>query len=222
MSGWSRDWTVANNATPGTMYATTQVNLRVALDGCNGAGAAASITGWLDDVARANDDRPMSCVTWYEAFLFCIWDQGRLPTETEWNVAAAGGEQYRAYPWDPADQPGALTVTPADGNIGPALGFPPMRVGSFPDGAGRWGQEDLAGNVYEFVRDRAAGLKPATYTAATSNPIELVGDFAVIRGGSYVFDLLRARSAYRFAVHDRDDPPARRQLDLGWRCARSP
>lgn len=31
---------------------------------------------------------PVNCVTWLEAFAFCISDRARLPTETEWEAAA--------------------------------------------------------------------------------------------------------------------------------------
>jgi sulfatase modifying factor 1 len=219
-SGWSREWNNANNANPGSLYATDQAGLRAALDVCNRTHAV-KITSWLDDTARADDSRPVSCVTWYEAFLFCIADGGRLPTEAEWNVAAAGGEQYRAYPWNAAADAASLTVTAADGYFGPAGSFPPKTVGSYPERGARWKHLDLAGNVYELVRDRADSTLPATYTAAGSNPVQLVGGYAVVRGGSYVFHPAAARSANRRAIVD-NDPPARRFADVGWRCARQP
>src|SRR5262249_15051306 len=58
----------------------------------------ATYQSWTD-TPGANEALPMNCITWFEAFAFCAWDGGFLPTEAEWNYAAAGGNEQRAYPW---------------------------------------------------------------------------------------------------------------------------
>lgn len=122
-----------------------------------------STTQTWTDTPAGNEHRPMNCVSWYEAMAFCVWDGGYLPTEAEWNYAAAGGDQQRVYPWSSP----AGSLTPVDGShasywdgtncVGDgAAGCAVtdlVAVGTKPLGDGRCGQSDLAGNVAEWVLD---------------------------------------------------------------------
>jgi len=66
--------------------------------------------GWhtWTDLPGDNENRPMNCISWYEAMAFCAWDGGFLPTEAEWNYAATGGDLQRAYPWSSRAAPLAI------------------------------------------------------------------------------------------------------------------
>jgi formylglycine-generating enzyme required for sulfatase activity len=85
-------------------------------------------------------DEPMGCLTWFQALAFCIWDGGRLPTEPEWEYAAAGGADNRPFPW--GDE---LAVVSSLGTTGP--------VGRHPRARGAFGHDDLAGGVLEWAFD---------------------------------------------------------------------
>src|SRR5262249_38767704 len=107
-----------------------------------------------------DENKPMACVTWYEVYAFCIWDGGFLPSYTERNYAASGGEEQRPYLWgsDPPDLNHAQYCPVFCLPHGPLLD-----VGSLsPLGDGRYGQADLGGNVWEWVLDNDVGLSSCT------------------------------------------------------------
>jgi formylglycine-generating enzyme len=104
--------------------------------------------GTWTETPGANENKPANCLTWYIAMAFCAADAGRLPTEAEWNYAAAGGSEQRVYPW--SEPPSSTDV---DTTRAVYSGLAIAYVGSKPAGKGRWGHLDLAGNVQEWISD---------------------------------------------------------------------
>jgi sulfatase modifying factor 1 len=109
--------------------------------------------------AGTQENLPINCVNWFEAYAFCIWDGGFLPSIVEWEYAAAGGNQQREYPWGSAD-PGTsneyaiynCNYDSSDGGQCPSVGSV-APVGTAALGAGLWGQLDLAGNLLQWQLD---------------------------------------------------------------------
>jgi formylglycine-generating enzyme required for sulfatase activity len=117
---------------------------------------------WTASVG-ANENLPINCVNWYESYAFCIWDGGFLPSEAEWEYAAAGGNRQRAFPWG-STEPGTNNEYAIYGCSYPS-GLPDASssscagtssiapVGTAVRGAGRWGQVDLDGDAYQWNLD---------------------------------------------------------------------
>jgi formylglycine-generating enzyme required for sulfatase activity len=166
------------------------------------AALACTKATWTDAPGSA-ETLPINCLTWLEAYAFCIWDGGRLPTEAEWNFAAAGGDEQRRYPW------GAATV---DSSYA-VFGVPdPAVVGTrSPKGDGRWGQADLVGNLWEFLFDRTGA-----YILSCDNcgPTDLSSP-RMSRGGCFGCLTKDMNSSSRGG-----GPMTDRRGDVGSRCAR--
>ena len=47
----------------------------------------------------AEDDHPVTQVSWHDAAAFCAAAGGRLPTGAEWAHAARGGREDSPFPW---------------------------------------------------------------------------------------------------------------------------
>jgi sulfatase modifying factor 1 len=177
------------------------------------------------NTAGSQENLPINCVNWYESYAFCIWDGGFLPSEAEWEYAAAGGSQQREYPWGTAaagtacpgtgcqyaiyncDYPSGSGSCTGVGNIAP--------VGYAASGAGLWGQLDLGGNMSEWNLDwYASYVDPCTdcanFTAASDR---------VIRSGSFPFGNFQIL----LPVSRFDDTPTTRNSEgFGLRCSRTP
>jgi formylglycine-generating enzyme required for sulfatase activity len=162
--------------------------------------------------ADANENLPINCVSWYTAFAFCVWDGGRIPTEAEWEMAAAGGDENRLFAWG-WQEPDNTLVSPQQSS------HLPMPVGSRPAGSGCWGHRDLTGSLDEWVFDwydggwyQALG-NPCNDCANTIEP--LYPNYRVIRGGSSLNHKFYLRVAHRDQMTASSEGNTR-----GFRCAR--
>jgi formylglycine-generating enzyme required for sulfatase activity len=164
-----------------------------------------------------NEKRPIVCITWYEAFAFCAWDGARLPTEAEWNYAAAGGSEQRAYPWSTPASPATIDCAAASYDHCVAGEGDPSNlivVGSKPAGNGKWGQADLGGNVWEWNLDGWA----SSYGNPCADCANLTdAAYRVVRGGSF-----NSVAQYILASHRSYNLPVLRSGNTGARCARTP
>lgn len=154
--------------------------------------------GELDPFLEADRARAAAGVSFDDAEAFCAARGGRLPTDDEWTVAAAGAEGRR-YPWGDTGAVCRRAAWGLEGGpcaraaAGPAG---PDTVGSHPDGATPQGVYDLAGNVAEWTRG---------------------DDGPVVRGGSFATTLA---TGLRVWARERADRAGAR--DVGFRCVYPP
>ncbi len=201
-SGWRAEWD--------DNLATDQPSLIAGLK-CD-----STLQTWTDEAGEL-EELPINCVSWFEAFAFCVWDGGRLPTEAEWEFAAAGGKDNRLYPW------GGQAPTTRRAAYGCSYGTDPAsctfgdiaEVGSLPLGKGKWEHQDLAGGMNEWVFDfydvrwYALGTCDNCANVTPSSP-------RVQRGGSFDGPAGLLRAASRFLL-----TAELRGYGLGFRCARA-
>jgi formylglycine-generating enzyme required for sulfatase activity len=150
--------------------------------------------GLLDDPYYGIDNRPVVGITWYEAVAYANWlaektgKPYRLPTEAEWERAAAGTEGRR-YPF--GSRAHAQVANVRDAGIGQTTA-----VGVFPGDCTPEGLFDMAGNVWEWCSSLD---KPYPYVVNNGRE-NLEGSAArILRGGSF--------DSARKAIHSTERRP---------------
>ena len=134
-------------------------------------------------------DHPVVHVSWNDAQAFCRWSGTRLPTEAEWEYAAARRSRAAAFPWGDELEPDGehrmnvfqgtfpAANTAADGFAGtaPVDAFPPNGFGLY----------NMTGNVWEWCAD---WFDPAYYQRSPRRDPTgpRTGTHRVMRGGSYL------------------------------------
>jgi formylglycine-generating enzyme len=179
-------------------------------DAARGAGSDGTWTGDVDE----SETLPINNVNWFEAYAFAIWDGGFLPSEAEWEYAAAGGVEEQTYPWGD-DEPDCSYANFYDGyNTNDWCVGGPSVVGSdSPKGDGFWQQSDLGGNLWEWTLDWYATYS-ATCTDCTN---ATTATYRVVRGGHWGDYPESLAAAYRDYFQ-----PTDRFFKIGLRVARSP
>ncbi len=159
---------------------------------------------------QERSNHPVFTVSAQSADAYARWLSGqtgrrlRLPTEAEWEHAAAGPDRFE-FPWGNeflADrcntlETGILSTTP---------------VGMFLEGNSPFGIADMAGNVEEYVSDDYHSYPGGEFVS--DHLVEKNGNYRVARGGGFarMRDLARTRRRHG---HN----PASKTYAMGFRLA---
>ena len=168
------------------------------------------------DHGWGRDNRPVIRVNWYDAKAYAQWLSSqtqqtyRLPTEAEWELAAAATQGNKTHYW------WGMDIGSGNANCincgSPFDGKQTAPVGSFKENA--FGLHDTAGNVMEWVED----CYHANYFGAPINAKAWAGgdcSINVVRGGAFksTADSLRTVKRSYFS-------PSSKQDSVGFRLLR--
>jgi ergothioneine biosynthesis protein EgtB len=166
----------------------------------------------LGQTQPLESERPVMCVSWYEADAYARFVGKRLPTEEEWEKAVSWDpelERKRLYPWGER-KPDVRTCNfnTHEGGTTP--------VGQYQVGSSPYGCYDMMGNVWEWT---STWFHP--YPGFAAYPYEGYSvpyfdrQHRVLRGGSWATRRHIVRSTFRNWYY-----PWVREIFAGFRCAK--
>jgi sulfatase modifying factor 1 len=141
---------------------------------------------------RGREQHPVVHVAYDDAAAYAEWADLALPTEAQWEVAARGGLDAKAYTWgDEPESPGQRLANYWHGEFPhlPDTGYGTTApVGSFT--ANGYGLLDMAGNAWEWTtdwwtEDAITELCCAADSYDPSQPQFKIGR-KVVKGGSFL------------------------------------
>jgi iron(II)-dependent oxidoreductase len=166
----------------------------------------------MDLIEQPDPRCPVIHVSYHEAEAFARWAKKRLPTEMEWEVAAAWdpeSSRSREYPW--ADETPLAEVTNLD-----QLGFDVTPIDTYASNVSPLGCYGMIGDVWEWTNSDFNGYPGfAAFPYAEYSQVFFGTEYKVLRGGSWATRPGAIRNTFR-----NWDYPIRRQIFSGFRCAR--
>ena len=167
----------------------------------------------------AEDDHPVTQVSWEDAVAYCKWVGGKLPTEAQWEKACRGIDG-RMWPWGNTFDGTRVSSCDAqclierwkDDSFDDGYAFT-APVGSFPTGASPYGALDMVGNLWEWVADWYE--KEYYHDSPYKNPLgPTSGTLRAMRGGAWYDTDVWVTCTVRH-----QNPSWDRYSDVGFRCA---
>jgi iron(II)-dependent oxidoreductase len=165
----------------------------------------------FERIAPLDSARPVMHVSWYEADAYARSVGKRLPTEAEWEKAAA---------WDASAGRSLLLPWGDDGawrdraNLDQTA-FGPSPAGAHPEGASPSGALGMVGDAWEWT---ASDFLPypgfQAFPYREYSEVFFGPDYKVLRGGSWATRAHSIRNTFR-----NWDLAERRQIHAGFRCA---
>ena len=156
--------------------------------------------GWqrtaMGRTETVDSSHPVIHVSWNEAAAFAMWAGKRLPSEGEWEAAAAGASRERAN----LDQ----------------LSFGTAPAGAYGDAASDVGAVQMLGDVWEWTgSDFTAYPGFEAFPYPEYSEVFFGPEHKVLRGGAWATRRPVIRTSFR-----NWDLPERRQIFAGFRCVR--
>ncbi len=173
---------------------------------------------------RGREDFAMTCVTWSTARAYCIFMNGDLPTEAQWEYVATSAMRAGkvTFPW--GDEPpdcaravyGRLALAGIAGGCETEAGTGPRPVrGSngptAPGDVSAAGVRGLGGGVAEWTRDTPAPYDAPCWRGIDGSCDEPPREARVVRGGAWASTAITVRSTTRLASR-------KARSFIGFRC----
>jgi len=156
------------------------------------------------------ENEPVINVSYFEADAFAKWAGKRLPTEAEWEKAAAFDEdtgRNRLYPW------GDSYPEKLNSNLFESKYWSPVACGSYNDAESFYGCGQMTSDCWEWTSSEFMPY-PGFKSGFSEYNDKWFGNQKVLRGGSFATPGISTRCSYRnfFKTHER-------WMFAGFRCA---
>jgi iron(II)-dependent oxidoreductase len=164
-------------------------------------------------------DRPVLHVSWYEAEAYCRWAGRRLPTEREWEAAAASERDQSSgrsacsksdFPWGDS-VPGTTRAHLDWARMGC------IDVHALPEGDSALGCRQMIGNVWEWTADDFLPFPGFVADPYKEYSEPWFGTHKVLRGGCWATRSRLIRNTWRNFYR-----PERRDVWAGFRTCAQP